>query len=241
MYTYTLMCFGYNIYIYRKRECLDENWKKTKKDLRNKLAPNIVKLIDMFNNCVKWVKWTILAEKNTKDRGYLIKKFIKIMLILYSSNNFESFFALMLSLNSNPVIRLSKSWKYVPKKYVDKFKKLRELISSKNSYKNIRAKQNQSILPILPYMGIFCSDLVSLNQITLKKKDSSLNPNNLIKTLHIINKALMFQNTPYDFQDNKLLKQYLINQFHLVSKVKDEFFYDCSINLEPKKIKKKKK
>ena len=90
----------------RKRECLNENWKKSKNNLKYKLAPNICNLLKHFNNIDAWVKMTVLTTKNIKRRARTIKKFIKIMYILFKEHrNFQSLFAIYSALNSTSIYR----------------------------------------------------------------------------------------------------------------------------------------
>mmetsp|Transcript_10170 Transcript_10170/g.12653 ORF Transcript_10170/g.12653 Transcript_10170/m.12653 type:complete len:496 (+) Transcript_10170:42-1529(+) len=225
----------------RKRECMDENWKKKKNNENELLAPNILNVIKHFNDVDKWVKWAILQEKNDRKRGRIIKKFIKIMhILLYDLRNFQGVFNVFSALNSNPIFRLKESWKYIPKKHLVTFNKVKSLLDSTNSFSKLRELQRNAINPQIPYCGIFVSDLVKMNQMGKLKTGDSINIKNITKTLEIINKQLIFQNTPYNtFKEDILVKQFLINELDLASKIKKDYFYRCSLNIEPKNKKKK--
>src|SRR5690606_32505350 len=64
----------YNIFNNIKpRECLGQAWKK--KDNKEK-APNILNMIEQFNNLTKFLQIYILREKSLKNRSKILQRII---------------------------------------------------------------------------------------------------------------------------------------------------------------------
>ena len=111
----------------------------------------------------------------------------------------------------------------------------------KNSM-NFRNSLNSAILPAIPHVGMFLSDLTFIEDgnVTLiddehKDTKTKINVMKLCKVAGIIERAEEFQATEYNFHPVDGLLQY-IEQF--VEHERDEL-YDLSYVREPKKSKKK--
>ncbi len=84
------------------REFLNKAWQRENNKL---IAPNIIKMINRFNEVSYWVATEILT-KNKKTQVKVIKKFIKIAYLCLHFGNFNSMMEILSGLNSNSISRL---------------------------------------------------------------------------------------------------------------------------------------
>ena len=112
---------------------------------------------------------------------------------------------------------------------------IKALTDSQNSYENLRRIQSESVFPQIPYSGILTTDLVFMNQFPKTKKDGSINLINIRRTLDIIDKQLRYQNSGYNnLTKNIKIRSWIEKQLNNSININDDYFYNCSITLEPK-------
>jgi ribosome-associated toxin RatA of RatAB toxin-antitoxin module len=75
----------------------------------------------------------VLNEENVKVRAEIVVHFIKVAKRLQELNNLNSLVAIVLALQSPPIIRLQNTWKIVPKKDKINFERLTEFISEEDN------------------------------------------------------------------------------------------------------------
>jgi len=234
----TLLDFKYFAAI-KQRECLNQAWKKKSK---YEIAMNICALIDQFNKMSKWVQATILLAKNVKTRGRLIKKFIKISNHLLETRNFQSLCAFHGALSSVPIHKLKHAWSYVPAKHKIRFEEMRVIFNTRNNMGNLRKLHREAAAPLVPYTGIFLSDLVSIEEGNKKHKDDgSVNFAKLMRLSHAIDNILLYQRTQYQMQDDPAIQQLLLEDFKINEKLDSDYIYKFSADVAKKDQPKKKK
>ena len=94
------------------RECISQSWKMKNKE---EIAPNILKMINQFNQIIKFIQLKILQEKTLKNRIKSISKIIKICDKLLKIENYYAFAAVLNALLSSPIDRLEYVWKNINK------------------------------------------------------------------------------------------------------------------------------
>jgi hypothetical protein len=62
-------------------------------------------------------------------------------------------------LENSAVYRLKKTWKNVSRKSMNTFQELRKLNSTKGNYKELRNAIHGSNPPLIPFLGMYLSDL----------------------------------------------------------------------------------
>ena len=226
----TLMDFEFFQKI-EKRECLSQSWKKKNK---HELAPNILGLIDHFNKISKWVQATILLATNVKKRGRLIKKMIKIASELLLMRNFQSLGAFHGALTSAPIFKLKSAWSYVPAKHIIKFEEIKIIFQTTNNMSNLKKLMRNAKPPMIPYIGIFLSELVSIDEGNrMRKNDGSINFSKLMRLNNQINSILIHQQNKYtilkEFKNYKMeIKQLLLADFNINDKLTPDDLWSMS-------------
>jgi len=140
-------------------------WTKKNKKI---LAPNVLKMIDRFNNVVSWVSTTIVTQPNGKHRVAVFSKFIQIAEDCIQIHNYNTAMAIYYSLLQNQIRRLEKMWRQLSKKELKIWDQIKLLFEQKGNYFNYRTQLKMAIenrQPVVPYLGLVFQDLTTLNEL----------------------------------------------------------------------------
>ena len=195
-----------SLYIFKKyclikpRECLYQYNMRQKKQIENP-CPNIKIYKDTFNNIVKWVQSSILLQQQVSKRARIIKKWIKITDELFNIRCFQGFVAVQCALASNAIYTLKDAWNQtnvLKRKHHTKFKEIKVIMSASRNFENLRRLQREAHAPLIPYFGIFCKDLIYIQEgISKRNQDGMINWNKLWRIYELIKEHLQYQQTPY--------------------------------------------
>ena len=136
-------------------ELLNNNWTKKEKE---KLSPNILRIVKHFNDIVNWAISIILTSKSKKQASSLLNKFGEIMQDSFKIDDHHNVRAISAVFDSVPIHRLiSKKYLNVKEKNENFLKYLRSDIFSKNNsgYRRILSKCSIQGKSCVPYIGIF--------------------------------------------------------------------------------------
>lgn len=145
-------------------ELLNENYTSKKAHLR--LAPNVRQSL-LFTNCLsEYVLESILQPDITpKMRVNMIKTWLKVAISCLYLRNFNSLAAIVTSLQSHLITRLTKLWEELSEKYTELFEYLSGVIHPHLNFGVYRGKlrgfllASDSTVPIVPYFSLFLQDL----------------------------------------------------------------------------------
>ena len=137
-------------------ELLNQAWAKPSLQKR---APNVLSMIERFNNVSLWAATMIVKGENLKVRAKMMTKVITIAKYLKQFNNFSTMMALIAGLNNAAISRLSLTKKELTKSTVEDLNNLEQLMSAVSSYKGYRSALHSADPPVIPYMGVYLSDL----------------------------------------------------------------------------------
>ncbi|KAJ6243191.1 guanine nucleotide exchange factor [Anaeramoeba flamelloides] len=234
----TLMEFD----LYQKikpREFLNQAWTRKNKE---ELAPNITKFTQSFNLFSNWMANEILSHDKLKNRVNCLGKFIKIGYHLKKIGNFNSVQEIIAGLSSSGVFRLKQTWNALPNKLQNIWVDLNELMRGATNYKIIRQILSTIDPPALPYIGMFLTDLVFIddgNANNLKSVASKNNFNtNFInfekrqKTARIISTIQQFQHIPFNFQRIEVIQNFISRNINVTYDTKK--LYQRSLIVEPR-------
>ncbi len=111
----------------------------------------------------------VLSRADLKERRDVIACFIAVALKAKALGAFNTTMELVAGLNNGAVQRLKKTWAELGKKDLQAFEELEAFVSPKKSFSQLReAKQRQlsENQPCVPYLGLYLSDLVMIDEGT---------------------------------------------------------------------------
>jgi son of sevenless-like protein len=132
-------------------------------------------------------------------------------------------------LNRGSVQRMKKTWEAVAHTSRENFKALNMVVDSLQNYKNYREQLRKSILPCLPYFGIFLRDLTFTDVGNPAKIGDNINFEKIYMTSRILKEIQMFQRTPYSFDEDENLQPLL----RRLLAMPEEMLYKHSQTIEP--------
>mmetsp|Transcript_7790 Transcript_7790/g.9650 ORF Transcript_7790/g.9650 Transcript_7790/m.9650 type:complete len:604 (+) Transcript_7790:463-2274(+) len=142
-------------------EFAHQNWCSEDKD---KTAPNILRMINQFNSISNWAASEILKKKTPKARAVLLNRFIVIAEESRALRNYNAVMSILSGLQSAPIYRLQHTWNLLPDESWDIWDSLNHLMSNDNNYANYRKLIKDSEQPSVPYIGVFLTDLVFIEE-----------------------------------------------------------------------------
>eukprot|EP00075_Anas_platyrhynchos_P017470 XP_027306723.1 rap guanine nucleotide exchange factor 5 isoform X1 [Anas platyrhynchos] len=115
---------------------------------------NLSLLLQRCNEVQLWVATEILLCSQLCKRVQLVKKFIKIAAHCKAQRNLNSFFAIVMGLNTASVSRLSQTWEKIPGKFKKLFTELESLTDPSLNHKAYRDAFKKMKSPKIPFMPL---------------------------------------------------------------------------------------
>eukprot|EP01133_Synstelium_polycarpum_P017183 gene17183-20472_t len=221
------------------RELLNQNFNKPKMKYR---APNIMRMINRFNQFSFWVAMLILLEGKKDKRLKVFEKLLEIAKHLLKLNNFNTLMSLVAGLNMSPIHRLKKTKKKLSSSALATFTECERVFSSKKSFKNYRDLISVTNAPCIPYLGINLTDLTFIedgNPDYLESTGSATNNPTGSPLINFKKRELFytawsdiarFQESPYQFAQEEPLNTFLLH----FPQLEEKDLYELSIALEPR-------
>eukprot|EP00005_Dracoamoeba_jomungandri_P009672 CAMPEP_0174270590 /NCGR_PEP_ID=MMETSP0439-20130205/44986_1 /TAXON_ID=0 /ORGANISM="Stereomyxa ramosa, Strain Chinc5" /LENGTH=1494 /DNA_ID=CAMNT_0015360015 /DNA_START=51 /DNA_END=4535 /DNA_ORIENTATION=- len=214
-------------------ELLDKAW--SNQETRRKRAPNIVAMIDHFNAFSWWVTTEIISKVKLKERVAQTKKFIQLAQKMYELNNFNGVMEVMSALNSSPVRRLKLTWEELKQEgYEAKlFQELHNLTSHSQSYKRYRESLLTATLPVVPYLGVYLTDLTFIEDGNPDHIDNLINWGKRMMIAGVIHGLSHFQTEPYKIEEIPRYQMFLQGLKPPTEQQTSEA-YQTSLDIEPR-------
>ncbi|KAJ6231325.1 ras guanine nucleotide exchange factor a [Anaeramoeba flamelloides] len=210
-------------------ELVTEAWQK--KGLRSK-ATNVLKLINKFNEYGSYIATQIVHQESLKDRVKMYSRFLKIGKFLLEMNNYDYLMATVAGYTNSAVKRLKLTIAEVPKnvsKYLVEFK---NLFTHAQGYKEYRDHLDKTEPPVVPYLGVFLTDITFISSGSPNKIDGLINFSKRKLLYNVVSKIQEYQRVPYKFQYvhqiQVLLRKPLKGQ-------SEKELYQISLKREPRK------
>ncbi|KAJ3440983.1 guanine nucleotide exchange factor [Anaeramoeba flamelloides] len=205
---------------------------------------NLLKFINHFNSFINWLVSKIISQKEIQKRVALISKLIKIAGKCLQINNFNTLIEITTALTHPAIYRLRQTWDKIPKDLSQTWKNVSKLSKKSNNYKELKQKlklSKNSPIPVLPYLGMFLSDLISIdkshpNFISYSNMNNNNNNNKNVnfikmkKISKIILQIKKFQKHKYYFLSVNEIQNFILNDF--TELIQYETLYQTSLQLE---------
>jgi Ras-specific guanine nucleotide-releasing factor 1 len=141
-------------------EFLNQRWTKPNKQQR---TPGLVALVKHINKISLWVATEVLKESELSERAKKISYFIEVASFSKAFNNYNAVVEIISGLCNNAVTRLRSTWDAVSANHRRTFDDLYNFVFEARTFKNLRHLPVPSGTPIVPYVGVYMSDLVRLD------------------------------------------------------------------------------
>ena len=136
--------------------------------------------------------------------------------------------AVQCALMSNAIYTLKDAWNQtsvLKRKHHTKFKEIKVIMSASHNFENIRRLQREAHAPLIPYFGIFCKDLIYIQEgIAKRNQDGMINWSKLWRMYELIKEHLAYQSTPYTelFDEEDSMQSWLENELKRSSVLKPD-------------------
>ncbi|XP_059027317.1 rap guanine nucleotide exchange factor 5 isoform X2 [Mustela lutreola] len=143
---------------------------------------NLSLLLQRCNEVQLWVATEVLLCSQLAKRVQLLKKFIKIAAHCKAQRNLNSFFAIVMGLNTASVSRLSQTWEKIPGKFKKLFSELESLTDPSLNHKAYRDAFKKMKPPKIPFMPLLLKDVTFIHEGNKTFLDNLVN----FEKLHMI-------------------------------------------------------
>jgi hypothetical protein len=201
-------------------------------------APNLCQYFTFFNKIAYGVASEVMLQTKLEDRVNALKKFIYIASWCLQNNNFSTTFEIAAGLNLSSISRLKKTWEKLPKKFHFHWNSINNLTSNLSNYRNYRKAITDSKGPIIPYLGMFLTDLTFAEDgnktflLCEKTHKKTINFQKLRLISDIFQQINNLQNAG-DYEDlisDSKIKDWVLNEWKIMS---EKELYTRSQALEP--------
>lgn len=219
-------------------ELRDEAWNKNPE-----AAPNVVEMIQRFNQLSFWLQTLIVNRPTSKARAQCIGNCIRLGRCLRLRKDYHGVMAVLSALNSAAIQRLKSSWADLSAdkwRIFDNLNVLFEPSSNLARYRRILASKSP---PAVPYLGTIVNDLTIFTEVSnfVECKDDP--------TLKLVNYTKMqalgtifgtirrFQSQQYRVEPDEDLQQFLRSDESGRTEgviLSENEIYDLTLKLEPR-------
>ncbi|XP_074051555.1 rap guanine nucleotide exchange factor 5 isoform X1 [Macrotis lagotis] len=196
---------------------------------------NLSLLLQRCNEVQLWVATEILLCSQLCKRVQLVKKFIKIAAHCKAQRNLNSFFAIVMGLNTASVSRLSQTWEKIPGKFKKLFSELESLTDPSLNHKAYRDAFKKMKPPKIPFMPLLLKDVTFIHEGNKTFLDNLVNFEKLhmiadtVRSLrHCRNNQFGGEVSPKDHQE---LRSY-VHHLHVIDN--QQVLFELSHRIEPR-------
>ena len=239
----TLLDFEYFRSV-KPNELVDCAWMDSERKYEK--SPNVMEMIEQFNNLTNYFQKSILDTKNLEERQAIMNRILEIMVAFQDINNFNGMFAITAVMESASIHRLQKTKDGIRKELSHK---LQEVLSlSEKHHSKYMERLHQINPPVVPYFGTYLDRLFKFeegnpNFITCSsskddEKRKLINFYKRAKVAEQISEIQQYQHKAYNFKVYPSLRKFFecLNPFPDLSKSEvGDFLYNKSKEIEPYK------
>ncbi|KAB5586968.1 hypothetical protein PHYPO_G00007580 [Pangasianodon hypophthalmus] len=192
-------------------------------------------LLQRCNEVQQWVMTEVLLCPTLCKRVQLFKKFIKIAAHCKAQRNLNSFFAIIMGLNTPAVSRLTQTWEKVPGKFKKLFSELESLTDPSFNHKAYRDAFKKMKSPKIPFLPLLLKDITFIHEGNKTFLDNLVN----FEKLHMMaDMVRVIRHCQTDHMGNMLTQKespdvkVYINYLHIIDN--QQTLFELSHRLETK-------
>ncbi|XP_052000220.1 rap guanine nucleotide exchange factor 5-like isoform X3 [Xyrauchen texanus] len=192
-------------------------------------------LLQRCNETQQWVMTEVLLCPTLCKRVQLFKKFIKIAAHCKAQMNLNSFFAIIMGLNSPAVSRLTQTWEKVPGKFRKLFSELESLTDPSLNHKAYRDAFRKMKSPKIPFLPLLLKDITFIHEGNKTFLDNLVNFDKLhmiADTVRIIRQCRTDPMGNTLSQKDSVEVRTYINYLHVIDN--QQILFELSHRLEPR-------
>mmetsp|Transcript_24325 Transcript_24325/g.60947 ORF Transcript_24325/g.60947 Transcript_24325/m.60947 type:complete len:840 (-) Transcript_24325:241-2760(-) len=125
-----------------------------------KMAPSITEFVRRSNKVSFWIASRILSHQGLVARADCIKFWIDFLEECIRLQSMNLFMVVNGALNLVSISRLKETWNCLPKSTRATFQNIQSWSSTSHNYRQYRELLATTTSPCVPFMGIFCRDLI---------------------------------------------------------------------------------
>eukprot|EP00835_Amoeboradix_gromovi_P004456 NODE_348_length_10403_cov_0.608210.p1 type:complete len:1268 gc:universal NODE_348_length_10403_cov_0.608210:1396-5199(+) len=221
-------------YKIRGRETINQVYADTAGKEIN-LYPNVHRMISFTNQITMWVCSSMVSITDMKTRILMMKFFMSIAIALREIQNFNALTAIVAGLTMGPVYRLKKTLNRLEKSYPkvkEAYLESVTIVSPKGQYANYRKHLKTLQKPILPFLGVFITDMtfVDLGNNNFLPENHFINFDKRRKFSHLIKELNQYQRVPFNFVPISFIQEYL---FTVKPEQNENKLFEMSQQVEP--------
>ncbi|KNC46670.1 uncharacterized protein AMSG_03106 [Thecamonas trahens ATCC 50062] len=196
---------------------------------------------DHFNKVGLFVQAAIVYAPTAKARLARLRKFIELLSFFIEEHNYNGVMEVLGGLSSVAVARLKRLWSKLDSSSAETFNSIKTIMSASKSYKSYRSLVGSldEATPVVPFLGVYLSDLVFLLQGNDGETDDGLVA--FQRSYHLtgaVTAALRWQSNRYSF-----IKVPTISRVWNVDAqdldVSEDALYEASLVLEPRQARRR--
>ncbi|XP_053266420.1 rap guanine nucleotide exchange factor 5 [Podarcis raffonei] len=196
---------------------------------------NLSLLLQRCNEVQLWVATEILLCNQLCKRVQLVKKFIKIASHCKAQRNLNSFFAIVMGLNTASVSRLSQTWERIPGKFKKLFAELESLTDPSLNHKAYRDAFKKMKSPKIPFMPLLLKDVTFIHEGNKTFLDNLVNFEKLHMIADTVRSLRHCRHNQYGNEvpqkEHQELKPY-VHHLHIIDN--QQMLFELSHRIEPR-------
>eukprot|EP01095_Lingulamoeba_sp_RSL-Kostka_P015181 TRINITY_DN689_c1_g2_i1.p1 TRINITY_DN689_c1_g2~~TRINITY_DN689_c1_g2_i1.p1 ORF type:complete len:611 (+),score=170.69 TRINITY_DN689_c1_g2_i1:46-1833(+) len=216
----------------KPEELQDLAWSKAKLKHR---APNVLGMIDKFNQYSVKFSTLIVSIPKIKQRRKVVEKFIRIAEHLMGMNSFNMVMAIMSGFGNSAIYRLKHTFGSLSKKAMESSSRIQDQLSQNQSYKTYRELLSTVSPPCIPFLGVYLTDLTFVEEGNTDKINDLINFKKRQLEYDVIVQVLKYQSATYNL---KMVPRFL-NIIKRMKSLDEKSMYQLSLQIEPRNSKKK--
>lgn len=152
-------------------------------------------------------------------------------------NNFSMLSTTTAAMALSPVHRLKRTWELIPSKAMTSLANLQAVTSSKKNWGDYRSELHSANPPCVPFVGVYLTDLVMIqdgNPDNMKSDDNHINFYKRVSTAEVIREIQQYQSVPYCLTTVPEIQSFIRRGLDHAKNVSD--LHAMSLELEPRLV-----